>query len=139
MPEILYFLAKIMLVFFLIWISYKDIKTQTVSNSVHPILLCISVFINAILPFERLIGGLISAVPALIYAHKTQKMGMGDVKLIFSFGWCIGLANIPSTIFAWVIFYLTTFKTKNRLIPYAPYLCGTFTVSLFLPYFFNGG
>jgi len=131
----LYLIAKIMLIPLLVRISVKDIKTKTVSNAIQPVLLCAAIFLNGISPFERLIGGFLSAFPSYIYSHKTRKMGMGDVKLMFSFGWCSGLWNIPAVIFAWIIFYFTTLKGKNKPIPYAPYLCGTFALSLFMPYF----
>lgn len=133
--ETLYLIAKLALIPFLIRISVKDVKTKTISNAVHPVLLCSAIFLNGISPFERMLGGFLSAFPSYIYSHRTKKMGAGDVKLIFSFGWCSGLWNIPAVIFAWIIFYFTTCKDKNKLIPYAPYLCGAFALSLFLPYF----
>ena len=131
---IAHLIARIILLPFLVFISIHDIKTKKIPNWVHPILLCAAVFVSDIGPPARLLGACISSIPCFLYSHFTKKMGMGDVKLIFSFGWCIGFLNIFATAAANLIFIITTFRQKNEPIPFAPYLCGAFGIFLFLPY-----
>lgn len=130
-----YIIARLLLLPFLLYISVADVKHHKIFNWVQPILLCWAVFISNIHPVSRLLGALIPAVPFYFYARHTKKMGMGDVKLMFSLGWCIGLLNIFATAAANIFFLFTTFRKPNKPIAFAPYLCGAFTVCLFIPYF----
>lgn len=117
----------------LLWlIAANDVKTKRIPNPVHPVFLCAAIFLNEISPLERLLGAALPALFAFLFSLKEGKPGMGDVKLIFSLGWCLGLFNIPAAALAQSIFFFSTLGKKGEPIAYAPYLCGVFIFFLFL-------
>lgn len=136
---VVHIIAKILMLPLLLYISAYDRKHSKIPNAIHPILLCCAIFLNDISPFSRLLGAVVVAAPLFIYSLKTKRLGMGDVKLIFCIGWCIGLLSLFSVSIAYLLFIIITHKQGNEKIPFAPYLCGSFAVFLFLPYFLYGG
>ena len=127
--------GKILTIGFMIIISVTDIKKQKIPDCYIMILLCLSAFINDIPPLERLFGLMIS-LPLTLYSCKTNRLGGGDIKLAASMGWCVGIGYTALSYFlAQTVFVLSTFHQNNRKFPFAPYICGAFSVILVISEF----
>lgn len=121
----------------LAWIALYDIQYRQVHIIAPVLIICISFFVNDLQITTRLIGAA-AGLPLLLYACKTRRLGGGDVKLVAAFGWCVGLVYALLVFSVAEFFFALTTRshTKN---PFAPYLCGAFLISVFLPQITIGG
>jgi len=88
---------------------------------------------------ERLAGALICFVPLFVVnIISNNGIGMGDVKLIGSMGFVLGVyGGIISAVSGLTIMLLTNgiyqkIKKTNKAVPLAPFLCGGFALNLLL-------
>jgi len=126
----------------LMYTSYIDIKTKTIPDKVHVLILLISLIkINLI---YSLLGFLIVPLPFFITALlKGGGIGGGDVKFMAVCGFLLGIKGgfIASIIglllalFINAIVYKVKNKDKNISFPLAPYL----SIGCFLSYLILGG
>lgn len=130
------YLASIMLLSFLLSITFEDIKTKLMDTRVivgYFILFLIYriVFLNINIFFEGLVGFVLSLIIMLIaYFIKKKSIGIGDIEVIAACGLIIGFPNIFHFLFKAFLFVfifgliLIIVKKKNWLteIPLAPFL-----------------
>lgn len=126
----------------LMYTSYIDIKTKTIPDKVHVLILLISLIkINLI---YSLLGFLIVPLPFFITALlKGGGIGGGDVKFMAASSFLLGIkggfiASIIGLLLALIInaiLYKVKNKDKNISFPLAPYL----SVGCFLSYLILGG
>ncbi|UZQ48859.1 prepilin peptidase [Clostridium kluyveri] len=126
----------------LMYASYVDIRTKTIPDKIHVLVLLISLIkINLI---NSMLGFLIVPLPFFITALlKGGGIGGGDVKFMAASGFLLGLnggfiASIIGLLLALIInaiLYKVKNKDKNISFPLAPYL----SVGCFLSYLILGG
>lgn len=126
----------------LVYGSYVDIRTKTIPDRVHVLILLVSLIkINLI---SSLLGFLIVPLPFFITALlKGGGIGGGDVKFMAASGFLLAIkggfiASIIGLLLALcsnVIVYKVKNKDKNISFPLAPYL----SVGCFLSYLILGG
>lgn len=126
----------------LIYTIYIDIKTKTIPDKIHILILLISLIkINLI---NSMLGFLIVPLPFFITALlKGGGIGGGDVKFMAASGFLLGIkggfiASIIGLLLALCVNYIiykVKNKDKNISFPLAPYL----SVGCFLSYLILGG
>jgi leader peptidase (prepilin peptidase)/N-methyltransferase len=120
--------------------SIIDIRKQMIYDRVHIIIIVLSVLTlsNQELLINFL-GAAIISIPFLMLALKTDKLGGGDIKLIFCnnlfLGFWTGYAGVVIGLAIIILFYVVKWKavhSKNRAVPMAPFLSGGYMISLIL-------
>lgn len=109
----------------LVWISVVDIKTLTIPDSSHLILIGSSFFINDIRTIITgfLIGGVIMLIITFI-----GPMGGGDIKLTASLGTWFGIFVIDLILLSFMlggvigIYYMIKHKNGKQEIPFGPFI-----------------
>lgn len=123
----------------MVWISVHDIRTHTIENYIHPYIMAAGFFINNIELSERLAGAVICFLPLFVVNIISKNgIGMGDVKLVGSMGFVLGVyGGLFSAVCGLTIMLLTAgvyqkIKKINKAIPLAPFLCGGFALCLLI-------
>lgn len=130
------YLAFIMLLSFLLSITFEDIKTNLMDNRVilfYFILFLIYriIFLDLSIFLEGVLGFVLSFVLLIIpYLIKRDSIGFGDIEAISACGMIIGFPNIFHFLFKTFLFvfiyglYLMITKKKENMkeIPLAPFL-----------------
>ena len=142
---LMYFFAIMSL---LVVISVYDIKHKIIPNVFVYLLITLS-FVFVILDFTplRLLAGPLLWLPfaSLWFFSKGKWIGLGDAKLVWSFGWMLGLAQgLSAVVFGfWLgavigvtIIIVRRIRYRNRInmkteIPFGPFLVAGFLLVLF--------
>ncbi|MCL2076847.1 MAG: hypothetical protein FWH08_00370 [Oscillospiraceae bacterium] len=125
--------AKAVILGFLVFISVRDMRFHKIDNFVHPVIMAISFFVFDIPLTGRLIGAAVGFIPFFVAALTTGKMGMGDAKLLMSFGFMIGTTCVFAAIIGLLIMLCTAgthqfLKRTKKPVALAPFLCVGFIV-----------
>lgn len=123
----------------LCFVFIYDLKTKTIPRFIHYFIVSIGLIdINTTWLLGQAIGGLvILPIPLLIvyYGNKKNGIGLGDIKLVGSTGFVIGLyggfIGLLCSLSAGVVYCLIT--KEKRSIPLAPFL----TQGVFIVYCIN--
>ena len=124
----------------LIVMSFIDIKTREIPDSVHVIILILALIsfapVDNIMWQSKLIGAVIISVPLLIIALLTGGIGGGDIKLFFVLGLLLGVGRIAIAFFVGTVLaglvgliILIVMKKQGRKyeLPFGPFIAiGTF-------------
>jgi leader peptidase (prepilin peptidase)/N-methyltransferase len=126
----------------LVYSSVVDYKKKIIYDKVHLMLILLAFLIcgcNGYTFALKLIGATFISIPFLIVAMKTNQLGGGDVKFIFSnsmlLGFWKGYIGILIGLAAIIIIYLVKWRKENnkrRVIPMAPFLSIGFGAILLL-------
>lgn len=122
-------LTGIILLSTMTWITYVDLKTKTIPDTAHIILILYAIGLSITgrgLDFKSLILGLVIGAGLMVGFSLMGQMGFGDVKLMASLGTWFGmqiidvffLSFIVGLIF--VVFYYTKHRQRKMQIPFGP-------------------
>lgn len=127
----------------LIVIAYIDYDTMDIYDYNHYLIFLLGILryllVHDISLQEQLLGAILLTIPLLVLYYITKDgIGGGDVKLIASCGFYIGIPHIIvsffiSTISACIfVILLVLIKKKNRKdqIPFGPFLCSGFIIAI---------
>jgi len=106
----------------LIFIGYYDLKTRTIPNIVHILILILSLI--AIKPMGAIVGFFFIPLPYFIVAYATGGIGGGDIKLMASCGAFLGLIDgILALVITSILILICNIKrTKGESFPMGPYI-----------------
>ena len=119
----------------LIVMSFLDIKTREIPDTIHIIILILALIsfapIDDIMWQSKLIGAVCVSVPLLIIALITGGIGGADIKLFFVLGLLLGVGRIVITFFIGTVLaglvgivILIVMKKKGRKyeLPFGPFI-----------------
>ncbi len=131
------YLVSLSLVSILFCISIIDIKTYTIPLILNILIVVIRIFLYDISFHDILIASISSGYVLLIsiilsYINKTEMMGLGDIKLLFSLGLyynlitniiCILIASFSALIYS-------LFKKDKKIIAFGPFICISYLIMI---------
>ncbi|MCL2086183.1 MAG: A24 family peptidase [Oscillospiraceae bacterium] len=126
-----------MIVGFLVFASIYDTKHHKIPNFIHPIIIVFSFFAFDAHLMERVAGAFMGFLPLFIVSITTKKLGMGDAKLLMSFGFAIGVKCLFAAIIGLFVMVFTVgiyqaVKNKSLPVALAPFLSAGFIVVIFI-------
>lgn len=118
---------------FLLFAAVYDIKTHTVPDEIHILILLVGLI--EFQPFPALLGLLLAPLPLLIAALcKTGSIGGGDVKLMAACGFVLGVSRSYGALMLGLLAAVlcnAVFNKEKRPFPLIPYLAlGCFAILL---------
>ena len=127
----------------LIVVAMIDFNTMIIYDRFHILILLIALIEMRILPGDgrnHLLGSMVVSIPYFILAKLSKGIGLGDVKLMASAGFFLGVRNtvvafIISTLMGGIYAIIGLVSNKHKggdAIPFGPFLCfGIFVAYLY--------
>lgn len=130
------YLQATLLILTLLTASFLDIKTHTLPDGIHIVLLLIGLI--SFHPMSAFFGLVLTALPFLITAMLTRGIGGGDVKLMAACGFVLGpIGGVAATamsmlsLFFWIALCKLFSKRIKEPVALAPFL----SIGCILAYF----